>query len=134
MPKAAHGEWSCKTGEKVTDPVKNHDAAYGQFGEDYVDNSRRHYYASVTFVDEQIGRIVEALKEKNMYDNTLILFTSDHGDMLGDHNICLLYTSASAIVWRVASPHALLCLRIANVGSVNSEMRHTAASMSRRLL
>lgn len=107
MPKAAHGEWSCKTGEKVTDPVKNHDAAYGQFGEDYVDNSRRHYYASVTFVDEQIGRIVEALKEKNMYDNTLILFTSDHGDMLGDHNMwrkTYAYQGSSSIPMIVKPP------------------------------
>lgn len=87
MPKAAHGEWSDKIGDNITDAAKYHDAAFGQFGEEYVDNSRRHYYASVTFVDEQIGRIVRALKQKGMYDNTLILFTSDHGDMLGDHNM-----------------------------------------------
>lgn len=49
-------------------------------------NTRRHYYASVTFIDEQVGDIIKALKEKGMYDDALIVFTSDHGDMMGDHN------------------------------------------------
>lgn len=45
---------------------------------------RELYACSVTFVDEQIGRLVEALREQGELDNTLILFTSDHGEMLGD--------------------------------------------------
>ena len=43
------------------------------------------YHACVSFVDYQIGRIIAALKEKGMYDDTLIVFTSDHGDMMGDY-------------------------------------------------
>ena len=43
------------------------------------------YHACVSFVDYQIGRILDALKEKGMYDDTLIVFTSDHGDMMGDY-------------------------------------------------
>ncbi|MGI5963829.1 MAG: sulfatase [Lawsonibacter sp.] len=43
------------------------------------------YYACVSFVDYQVGRIVQALKEKGIYDDTLILFASDHGDMMGDY-------------------------------------------------
>ena len=42
------------------------------------------YYACVSFVDYQVGRIISALKEKGMYEDTLIVFTSDHGDMMGD--------------------------------------------------
>ncbi|MBR5383769.1 MAG: sulfatase-like hydrolase/transferase [Clostridia bacterium] len=44
-----------------------------------------HYYACISFVDYQISRIVEALKQKGMYDDTIILFSSDHGEMLGDY-------------------------------------------------
>ena len=44
------------------------------------------YYACVSFVDYQIGRIIQALKDKGMYEDTLILFASDHGDMMGDYN------------------------------------------------
>lgn len=86
MPKPASGDWSADIGAKVTDPDKNPEAAYGQFSPEYVENSRRHYYAAVTFVDEQIGRVIEALKQRGMYDNSIIIFTSDHGDMAGDHN------------------------------------------------
>lgn len=48
--------------------------------------SKNFYYACVSFVDYQVGRIIQALKDKGMYDDTLILFTSDHGDMMGDYN------------------------------------------------
>lgn len=43
------------------------------------------YYACVSFVDYQIGRIIDTLKKKGMYDDTLIIFTSDHGECLGDY-------------------------------------------------
>ncbi|MDR2757029.1 MAG: sulfatase-like hydrolase/transferase, partial [Planctomycetaceae bacterium] len=43
------------------------------------------YYALVTEVDDAIGKLVQKLKENNEYDNTLIIYTSDHGEMLGAH-------------------------------------------------
>jgi arylsulfatase A-like enzyme len=46
---------------------------------------RATYYALITQVDEQIGRIVSHLKKTGEYDRTLIIFTCDHGEMLGDH-------------------------------------------------
>lgn len=46
---------------------------------------RRYYYASVTQIDDQIGNIIMELKRAGIYDNTLIIFTADHGEMLGDH-------------------------------------------------
>jgi arylsulfatase A-like enzyme len=45
----------------------------------------RLYHCSVAFVDYQIGKIIDKLKEKDLYDNTLVIFTSDHGEMLGDY-------------------------------------------------
>lgn len=49
--------------------------------------SRSGYYGNVTFIDETVGEITDYLKQNNLYDNTTIVFTSDHGDMLGDHNL-----------------------------------------------
>jgi arylsulfatase A-like enzyme len=43
------------------------------------------YYALVTEVDDAIGKIIQKLKENDEYDNTLIIYTSDHGEMLGAH-------------------------------------------------
>jgi arylsulfatase A-like enzyme len=48
---------------------------------------RRHYFASVAFIDEQIGRLRAALSEWGLADNTILLVTADHGDMLGDHGL-----------------------------------------------
>ena len=45
----------------------------------------RNYMAMVTACDNSVGRLIKILKEKGEYDNTLIVFTSDHGDMLGSH-------------------------------------------------
>jgi arylsulfatase len=53
-----------------------------------VAHNRTQYYGEVTFIDDAIGKILKVLDELKIRDNTLIVFTSDHGDMLGDH---LLY-------------------------------------------
>ena len=45
------------------------------------------YHASVAFLDEQVGRVLDALDQRQLTDNTLVIFTSDHGDMLGDHRL-----------------------------------------------
>ena len=43
------------------------------------------YYAQVSHVDEQVGRILATLDALGLSDDTLVIFTSDHGEMLGDH-------------------------------------------------
>jgi arylsulfatase A-like enzyme len=45
----------------------------------------RHYYAFTTLIDEQIGRIYAHLEAKGVLDNTVIIFTSDHGETAGSH-------------------------------------------------
>ena len=45
------------------------------------------YYAMVELIDDQFGRILDALEETGQRENTLIVFTSDHGEMLGDHGL-----------------------------------------------
>lgn len=45
---------------------------------------RAYYNACVSFIDWQVGRIIEALEAKGELDNTLIIYSSDHGELLGD--------------------------------------------------
>jgi arylsulfatase A-like enzyme len=47
------------------------------------------YYGMISFVDHHVGRILEGLKQSGLTENTLIIFASDHGDMLGDHGLYL---------------------------------------------
>lgn len=53
-------------------------------GPDYLTRIRELYFGAISFVDEQIGRILQALDDSGQRDNTLVIFTSDHGEMLGD--------------------------------------------------
>ncbi|MEZ5535449.1 MAG: choline-sulfatase [Thiolinea sp.] len=50
-------------------------------------NARRAYYGNVSYVDEWLGRLQETLAECGMADNTTIIFTADHGDMLGEFGL-----------------------------------------------
>lgn len=48
-----------------------------------------HYYGSITHMDHHIGRLIESLKEKGLYEDTLIIYTSDHGEYMGFHHMLL---------------------------------------------
>jgi arylsulfatase A-like enzyme len=86
MPTPAAGDRAKKKKAQPSDQP-NPSLWHGDLGVRQAQESRRAYYASVTFIDEQVGRILAALKKRGLYDNTLILFFADHGDMLGDHHL-----------------------------------------------
>lgn len=48
---------------------------------------RRNYFGNITLIDEGIGRILDALEDARILDETVVIFTSDHGDALGDHGM-----------------------------------------------
>ena len=55
--------------------------------EDALRLSTRQYYAAVSGLDEQFGRIIECLKAEGLYEDTIIVLSSDHGDMMGSHGL-----------------------------------------------
>lgn len=61
--------------------------------EDFDDDDLKHitavYYGMIEAVDSQVGRLLSALDEKGCLDETIIVFTSDHGEWLGDHGLIL---------------------------------------------
>ena len=76
--------------------------------------AKNFYYACVSFVDYQVGRIVSALKRRGIYDDTLILFASDHGDLMGDYNAIgkrSMVDSASRIPFILRVPGRAGCVR-----------------------
>lgn len=48
-----------------------------------------YYYATISQIDFHVGRMIASLQKKGLYDNTLIVFTSDHGEFLGFHHLLL---------------------------------------------
>lgn len=47
------------------------------------------YYATISQIDRQVGRLLEHLKRRSLYDDTLVIYTSDHGDYMGFHHMIL---------------------------------------------
>ena len=54
---------------------------------DIVRKFRSYYHGNVRLIDDQIGRLMKYLKESGQMDNTIIVFTTDHGEFLGDHGL-----------------------------------------------
>jgi choline-sulfatase len=54
---------------------------------DEIAQMRANYAGNVTLIDEQIGGIIQALKDRGEYDRTVIVFVSDHGEMNGDYGL-----------------------------------------------
>ena len=46
-----------------------------------------HYYGEVSLIDAQVGRLLDCLDQKELADNTVVIYTSDHGDTMGAHKI-----------------------------------------------
>ena len=57
----------------------------GQPIDPYRPESAAHYYGLIEHIDDAVGRILEALRENGLEENTVVLFTADHGEALGDH-------------------------------------------------
>ncbi len=77
---------------------------------DFFRRRQEAYYAQISFVDQQIGRVLDALEKSGKLDETLIIFSSDHGEMLGDHNAIQKaqpYESASRIPLVMRYPRRL---------------------------
>lgn len=58
-----------------------------QLTPEIVRESRRRYYGLISHIDYQLGRFLGELQSQGLYDNTVILFNSDHGEHLGDHGL-----------------------------------------------
>jgi arylsulfatase len=84
IPAPTAGKWAQRY---VPRSDNGTDIWHGEVSPDEARRSRQAYYGSVSHVDEQIGRILDVLDRRKMLDDTLIVFLSDHGDMLGDHHL-----------------------------------------------
>ena len=67
------------------------------------------YWGLCSLVDTHVGTILESLKESGRWDDTIIVFTSDHGDMMGSHGLlakCVMYEEAGRVPWLLHLPGA----------------------------
>ncbi len=78
------GDWADK--ERLARYGRIVDSDTGPIDPELLRQAQVGYYACISHVDNQIGRILNALAEEGVLQDTVILFCSDHGELLGDHH------------------------------------------------
>jgi choline-sulfatase len=80
------------------------------YTEEQIRVARAAYYGLVTYMDDKIGRLVGALRETGQLEDTLVVYTSDHGELAGDHGLWWknsFYEQASRVPLILSWPGAL---------------------------
>jgi choline-sulfatase len=75
--------------------------------EDNVRRSRRAYFANISYLDEKVGELIDTLTRTRQLDDTMILFCSDHGDMLGERGLWFkmnFFEGAARVPLMIAGP------------------------------
>ena len=68
---------------------------------------KRHYAAAIELIDDWVGRMIDVLSERGMLENTTVIFTADHGELMGDHGMfqkSAMYEGALRVPLIVAGP------------------------------
>jgi arylsulfatase A-like enzyme len=123
LPTPKVGKWAQRYAPRSSE---RNDLWHGALPEGEVRRARQAYYGSVSFVDEQIGRVLEALEQRGILDETLIVFTADHGDMLADQNLWrkgYAYEQSARIPMMVRWPSGLFSGRKGQVRREPVELR-----------
>jgi arylsulfatase len=109
IPKPPIGDWADK--EDNNRDGLNVDCLKGIINDKALKRARAAYYGCITHIDHQIGRFIQLLGEYGHLNDSIIIFTSDHGDMLGDHNFfrkSLGYEGSANIPFIVYDPGNIL--------------------------
>ena len=82
-----------------------------------------YYYASISLVDAQVGKVIQALRERELLEDTLVLFVADHGEFLGHHGMLLKSIDAYPMLYDDLI-HVPLIIRMpgGNPGTVVEEL------------
>ncbi len=89
LPEPIYGDWS-ENVEDIPESLLESSKLFTDaqdFSKQQLRNIRRAYYACISQLDYNLGYLIAYMKEKGLMDDALIIFTSDHGEMLGDHHM-----------------------------------------------
>ncbi|QDP96130.1 sulfatase-like hydrolase/transferase [Microlunatus elymi] len=91
-PNTVPGELDAKPpilAEASARSYSGHAAGYQDYSADDLQQIKAAYYAMVSLIDDEVGRILRVLHEQGLDEHTVVIFTSDHGELLGDHQLML---------------------------------------------
>uniref|UniRef100_A0A8C9YFR8 Iduronate 2-sulfatase n=1 Tax=Sander lucioperca TaxID=283035 RepID=A0A8C9YFR8_SANLU len=116
LPPVAYNPW---TDVRKRDDVQklNISFPYGPIPKDFQLRIRQHYYAAVSYMDAQVGRLLRTLDELGLANSTTVVFTSDHGWSLGEHGEWAKYSNFDV------TTHVPLIFFVPGVTSCHDQLR-----------
>ena len=126
MPEPIYGDWSADL-ETMPQGFLSPTRSLGGIDRRsaaQIRNIRRAYYACISHVDYTLGLLFSRMRELGLLENTWIFFTSDHGEMLGDHHLCAksMFFEGSAHVPFLVRPPANASLPAATAGGEDARL------------
>ena len=104
MPEALTADWAQKPLPHALEAVRTF---WHQLGPEALADVRRAFYAQCTHIDAQLRLVIGTLREEGVLDDTVILVTGDHGDMLGDFGLYakrLFYEGSARVPMILTAP------------------------------
>ncbi len=113
IPRSFHSDLSDKPPQQLAykrHGRKNIGSNYEHLDIERLQRVMAYYYASITLVDDQVGKILKTIEENGLSENTCVIFMSDHGELLGHHGMLLKSTDQYPILYD-KSLHVPLIIR-----------------------
>jgi len=107
LPGAYDRDAKTRLRHPVIDPMRGFWNYVDYFDDDSEIEGLRNYYALCSFLDDNVAQVLAALDESGQRDNTQVIYTSDHGDMIGNHAIwgkCYMYEDSVGIPMTLSGP------------------------------
>ncbi|MDW5288099.1 sulfatase [Formosa sp. PL04] len=101
-------------------------------GKEFDKEALRQYFGMVKHIDDSVGRILKFLDDNNLADNTIIIFTSDHGDMFFEHNRRnkgVPYEASAKIPFVIRYPEKIIPGKVINTAYTNVDFTPTILSI-----
>ena len=109
LPMPVVGDWAERHAREAGFPL-DVNAWRGKLPDPLNHRARAAYFAYLAYLDAQVGRLANALSRGRLLNNTFMLFTSDHGEMLGDHHLWRKtygYEASARVPFIVHAPHGM---------------------------
>ena len=95
-------------------------------------NLMAQYFGMVKCIDDNVGKILKYLEDEGLSENTIVVFTSDHGDLMGEHcrdNKGLPYETSAGIAFMIRYPGTIPAGKIVNKANTNADFAPTVLSL-----
>ncbi|MBJ2173604.1 sulfatase [Aureibaculum sp. A20] len=131
-PKTMASEYTAIKPSWATDKTKNETIGAKSFENKKETSALKQYFGMVSHIDDSVGRVLKFLEDNNLVENTIIIFTSDHGDMFFEHNRRnkgVPYEASARIPFVIRYPNKIPAHKVINTAYTNVDFAPTILSL-----